>query len=1204
MSDVVDPVAPSGDESVFFEAVWNSADVGMCVTDANRRFVKVNDAYCKLYRYDRTELVGHEFTKVLPEEMRAYAADIHDAFIAGALESAGEWQVLRRDGATVDVQVTAARVVTGGQTYKVTTVIDISTTKANQRQLEEQVSTRTAALTASEKRYRTLLENFPNGSVMLFDRDLRYTLVSGTEWQRLSIDPQTMIGKTMYDLFDNALIDQLEPVYQATLKGESSQHDMSFAGQLYSTHFVPIYAEGSSQVDAGMMMSQRITEQRRAANALKENEARLRTLLANMPVVLFSTDKHGVYTLFEGRDLASMGRSSGDVVGESLFERYPDDTELLTNVRTALAGEAVTFESYVASTDQYFDNIYTPIYDANNEPNGMIGLAVNTTEHKRIARALTTNEQRLRMIVANLPIVIFTTDQDGIFTLSEGKGLANIGLVPGQVVGQSLFSLYKDMQGISEAAKRALEGTSTIIETQVAGQAYENYISPLYDESANISGVLGVAYDITERKHAAEQLEHTNIRLAKLNDLNNQLKAVDSIDGILACVADYFGYLGRGAAFGLSYIDLDEQGVPKWATFTATHLDQANIQHSPIGKRTQLDEFPSSDIWLANMNNATFFMDIVNDTRLDDNTKDFFKTLNRESLIFIPLINQNRWIGVVTVGWEHQQPLTDELIEVCAALPTTLAPVVEVIRLVAELEQTLAERTHDLQQSQALLDGFFIHAPGAVWVKDLNLRFMRANNASEIFYNRPAPDVIGLSDADIFETTQADEFASPERQVIDTKQAVTFEEDAPSTLGTRNLLTTKFPIFDKSGDLIAIGGFSTDITEMRREVHESQNLLRLVIDNMPGVVVWKDRDLNFLGANKNFAKITGFASPDDLIGKTDFDTTTNQEAAAGYRRDDLEVMRSGQAKLNFEEVSPASNSTWLRTSKLPLRNEQGEVVGLLGLAEDITEQKAAAEKLQAYRNQLAKAEAELDITRRIQELLIPSNGELAAIHNLDIAGFMSPAEEVGGDYYDVLHYGDGLTIGIGDVTGHGLESGLLMLMTQTAVRTLIASGEHDPARFFEVLNVTLYDNLQRMHADKSMTIARLDYQEVDQGGSLRISGQHEHLLVLRNTGEVEVVDTLMLGLPVGLEPSIKQYIAEHSLLLAQGDGIVIYTDGITEAENVAAEQYGLERLCSVVSKYWHQPAKAISEHVVADVNAHIAGHTIFDDMSLVVLKQQ
>ncbi|MEM7738676.1 MAG: PAS domain-containing protein, partial [Deinococcota bacterium] len=802
--------------------------------------------------------------------------------------------------------------------------------------LEQTVSERTAEIAATQKTYEAVLENYPNGSIVLFDKDFRYTMFKGEESQRLGIEESMFVGKTIYELLDAELIAQLEPIYQATFRGEAAQHDVSFAGQLYSARFVPIYLDGNSEVQAGMMMSQRITEQRKAENALKESEARLRTLISNMPVVLFSTDKDGVYTLFEGRDLASIGRASGDVVGESLFERYSNDTALLTNVRTALAGEAVTFESYTASTRQYFDNIYTPIYDADGELSGMIGLAIDITDRKHTEQALVSNEQRLRMVVANLPVIIFTTDKEGVFTLSEGKALVGLGLAPGQVVGLSLFTLYKDMQGVSEAAKRALEGESIVLETQVAGQVYENYISPLYDESDNINGVLGIAYDITERKHAAQQLEHNNIRLAKLNDLDNELKTVNSIDGILACVADYLGPLGRGAAFGLSYIDLDNQGRPEWATFTATHLDQANIQHSPIGTRTHLDKFPGADIWLANMHEATFFMDIANDTRLDNDTKRFFKSLHRESAIFIPLINQNRWIGVVTVGWEHQQPLMDELVELCASLPTALAPVVEVMRLVGELEQTLAERTQDLQQSQALLDGFFTHAPGAVWVKDLDLRFMRANNASEIFYNKPASEIIGLSDADIFETSRAAEFASPERQVIDTKQVITLEEDIPTRVGTRNLITTKFPIFNEDNEVLAVGGFSTDVTDMRREVKESQNLLRLVIDNMPGIVVWKDRNLNFLGGNKRFADIAGFASPDEIVGKTDFDTTTNREAAAGYRRDDLEVMHSGKAKLNFEEVSPADKSSWLRTSKLPLRNEQGDVIGLLGLAEDIT----------------------------------------------------------------------------------------------------------------------------------------------------------------------------------------------------------------------------------------------------------------------------
>ena len=78
----------------------------------------------------------------------------------------------------------------------------------------------------------------------------------------------------------------------------------------------------------------------------------------------------------------------------------------------------------------------------------------------------------------------------------------------------------------------------------------------------------------------------------------------------------------------------------------------------------------------------------------------------------------------------------------------------------------------------------------------------------------------------------------------------------------------------------------------------------------------------------------------------------------------------------------------------------------------------------------------------------------------------------------------------------------------------------------------------------------------------------------------------------------------RSVRLEPGDGIVLYTDGITEAENMANEQYGLARLCAVVSRHWSESAEAIKEAVVSDVAAYIGAQTVYDDITLVVLKQQ
>jgi serine phosphatase RsbU (regulator of sigma subunit) len=119
-------------------------------------------------------------------------------------------------------------------------------------------------------------------------------------------------------------------------------------------------------------------------------------------------------------------------------------------------------------------------------------------------------------------------------------------------------------------------------------------------------------------------------------------------------------------------------------------------------------------------------------------------------------------------------------------------------------------------------------------------------------------------------------------------------------------------------------------------------------------------------------------------------------------------------------------------------------------------------KLKALHNKNTLKEAELNIARRIQQWVLPRQHELDKLEDLDIAGFMQPAENIGGDYCDVLKYDDHIVCGIGDVTGHGLESSILMLMVQTAMRTLLAHHVTTPELCLKVLNRALYDNIQRM----------------------------------------------------------------------------------------------------------------------------------------------
>jgi sigma-B regulation protein RsbU (phosphoserine phosphatase) len=268
---------------------------------------------------------------------------------------------------------------------------------------------------------------------------------------------------------------------------------------------------------------------------------------------------------------------------------------------------------------------------------------------------------------------------------------------------------------------------------------------------------------------------------------------------------------------------------------------------------------------------------------------------------------------------------------------------------------------------------------------------------------------------------------------------------------------------------------------------------------------------------------------------------------------------------------------------------------------------------QAYVNLIKRKEAEailqadnlrmrkeLEMLRQMQRMILPTAEELSTIEDLEIAGYMEPADEVGGDYYDILYTDNLVTIAIGDVTGHGLESGILMVMTQTAVRTLKEIQELDPVKFLDVLNRTIYKNVQRMNSEKNLTLAILTYAE----GKISISGQHEETIVVRKGGEIERINTINLGFPIGLEAEISDFIDHTILDLNEDDGIVLYSDGIPEAYSMDKKQYGLEKLCEVISQNWHQSAEKIKQVIIDDVKRHIGEQKVFDDITLVVLKRK
>ncbi len=246
---------------------------------------------------------------------------------------------------------------------------------------------------------------------------------------------------------------------------------------------------------------------------------------------------------------------------------------------------------------------------------------------------------------------------------------------------------------------------------------------------------------------------------------------------------------------------------------------------------------------------------------------------------------------------------------------------------------------------------------------------------------------------------------------------------------------------------------------------------------------------------------------------------------------------------------------------------------------------------------LARARKELDIAERIQSGILPKHFDLPGFQT---AARMKPAEAVGGDYYEVLPTESGFWIAAGDVSGHGLNAGLVMLMLQSALAALaIYTPNARPAEILAATNRLLVENIRcRLGGDDHVTLVLM---HISLDGNFVFAGGHEPLLVLRaDTGKCEVIDTL--GPWMGILPDIGRNLTERRGRLEHGDLLLLHSDGIVEAGARNHQAYGLERLCAAVERLHDQPAEIICQEILREAEECSSGKCE-DDMTVVVVRR-
>jgi sigma-B regulation protein RsbU (phosphoserine phosphatase) len=298
------------------------------------------------------------------------------------------------------------------------------------------------------------------------------------------------------------------------------------------------------------------------------------------------------------------------------------------------------------------------------------------------------------------------------------------------------------------------------------------------------------------------------------------------------------------------------------------------------------------------------------------------------------------------------------------------------------------------------------------------------------------------------------------------------------------------------------------------------------------------------------------------------------------------ALRSGDHVCGFAALGP-------RPGKQPY------LAADLELAEGMAAQAVVAfDNCWHFREMLDKKqyEKELAVAASIQQGLFPS--ALPDLSGFDVAAMNRPAQQVGGDYYDVLTLRDGGTDAclfcVADVSGKGLAASLLMSTIQATLRALLGR-ELSLAELASRANELLFATTPgSKYATAALVMAH------PQTGECRyVSGGHTESLLLRTSGERVWLGAT--GVPLGLFPGMAW--EEVSFTMSDGDVLVLYSDGVSEAQTVTYDEFEPERLASIVERERDQPAAAIIASIVAAIDEFVQGAPQFDDITLMVIKR-
>ncbi|MEM8637839.1 MAG: PAS domain-containing protein [Cyanobacteria bacterium P01_G01_bin.54] len=711
-----------------------------------------------------------------------------------------------------------------------------------------------------------------------------------------------------------------------------------------------------------------ITQRKQAEEQLRLSEQRLRQIFQSLPVL-------GVQVYDRDRRVIDWNNASSKLYGYSREEAIGQQLEDLIIPPEIRAEVIESIDAWVQGGPPLpaaelsllcKDGSRVPVYcshfvlpNAQGEPE-MYCLDVDLRDRQRAETELKRSKNLLESVINTLPGGVFFKDRDlnylgcnQFFAQVAGKNS------PAELIGKSDYELpwkRAESDGFRECDRRVIESGQAelgIVETLQHGdgkQAWsETSKAPLRDEQGNVIGMVGIFQDVTQREEAAIERQKTQELLQLV---------IDTLPGGVFYKDRDLNYLGCNQFFA----QIAGKASP------AELMGKSDYELP--WKRAESDWFRECDRRVMESGQAE--LGIIEPQQQADGTQTWVET--------------------------NKAPLRDQAGNVIGILGTFQdvtqreEAAIALRQKTAEVEATL----NKLHETQELLKLVINTLPGAIFWKNRDLVYQGSNEYfAQVAGVDTSENLVGITDYEMaWKTEEADFFRECDRRVIEsnTPELGIIEPQLQANGKQAWLETNKVPLQDTLGNVIGIVGMFQDVTQREeaaiflrqktQELQQTQELLQLVINTLPGAVWWKDQDSKFQGCNNYLAQIAGFNSPEEMIGKSDYDMPWTTNEADFFVECDRRIIQSGVAELGIIEPQRQidGKQAWLETSKLPLRNTAGEVIGTVGVFQDVTEREEAAIALRRKTNELEQTLAELQRTQLqlVQTEKLSSLGQMVA----------------------------------------------------------------------------------------------------------------------------------------------------------------------------------------------------------------------------------